>query len=88
MAREAYATIVTGSLDRARSQYAEIALRAPHDPDVHAALGSIALSQGNRAEALREWRLALEDGIPLTQITERLLREFLVTKGYTQHAAK
>ena len=33
-------------------------------------------------------RLALEDGIPLTQITERLLREFLVTKGYTQHAAK
>ena len=33
-------------------------------------------------------RLALEDGIPLTQITERLLREFLVKKGYTQHAAK
>jgi hypothetical protein len=33
-------------------------------------------------------RLALEDGTPLTQITERLLREFLVRKGYTQHAAK
>lgn len=33
-------------------------------------------------------RLALEDGIPLTQITERLLREFLVKKGYTHHAAK
>ena len=33
-------------------------------------------------------RLALEDGIPLTQITERLLREFLVKKGYTQHAGK
>lgn len=33
-------------------------------------------------------RLALEDGVPLTQITERLLREFLVKKGYTQHAAK
>jgi hypothetical protein len=33
-------------------------------------------------------RLALEDGIPLTQITERLLREFLVKKGYTQHATK
>lgn len=33
-------------------------------------------------------RLALEDGVPLTQITERLLREFLVRKGYTQHAIK
>ena len=33
-------------------------------------------------------RLALEDGIPLTQITERLLREFLVKKGYTHHAPK
>ena len=33
-------------------------------------------------------RLALEDGIPLTQITERLLREFLVKKGFTQHAVK
>ncbi len=31
-------------------------------------------------------RLALEDGIPLTQIAERFLREFLVKKGYTQHA--
>jgi hypothetical protein len=33
-------------------------------------------------------RLALEEGTPLTQITERLLREFLVKKGYTQHAGK
>lgn len=33
-------------------------------------------------------RLALEEGTPLTQITERLLREFLVKKGYTQHAAR
>jgi hypothetical protein len=33
-------------------------------------------------------RLALEGGIPLTQIAERLLREFLVKKGYTQHSAK
>jgi hypothetical protein len=33
-------------------------------------------------------RVALEEGIPLTQITERLLRQFLVTKGYTNHAAK
>lgn len=31
-------------------------------------------------------RLALEEGVPLTQITERLLREYLVRKGYTQHA--
>jgi hypothetical protein len=31
-------------------------------------------------------RIALEEGIPLTQITERLLRKFLVAKGYTQHA--
>lgn len=31
-------------------------------------------------------RLALEEGEPLTQITERLLREYLVRKGYTQHA--
>jgi len=33
-------------------------------------------------------RLALEEGEPLTQITERLLREYLVRKGYTQHATK
>lgn len=33
-------------------------------------------------------RLALEEGEPLTQITERLLREYLVRKGYTQHAAE
>jgi hypothetical protein len=32
-------------------------------------------------------RIALEEGTPLTQITERLLRKFLVAKGYTQHAA-
>jgi hypothetical protein len=31
-------------------------------------------------------RIALEEGTPLTQITERLLRKFLVAKGYTQHA--
>ena len=35
-------------------------------------------------KALR--RIALEEGTPLTQITERLLRQFLVTKGYTDHA--
>jgi hypothetical protein len=33
-------------------------------------------------------RLALEEGTPLTQITERLLREYLVRKGYTQHSAE
>jgi hypothetical protein len=31
-------------------------------------------------------RLSLEEGTPLTQITEQLLREYLVRKGYTQHA--
>jgi hypothetical protein len=31
-------------------------------------------------------RIALEEGTPLTQITERLLRKFLVAKGYTHHA--
>ncbi|MGD1091060.1 MAG: hypothetical protein ABSB35_03595 [Bryobacteraceae bacterium] len=55
--------VVTGNLDRARNQYVEIARRAPHDPDVHAALGNIAFSKGDRAEALREWHQALEDGL-------------------------
>jgi hypothetical protein len=32
-------------------------------------------------------RIALEEDTPLTQITERLLRRFLVAKGYTQHAS-
>jgi hypothetical protein len=32
-------------------------------------------------------RIALEESTPLTQITERLLRKFLVAKGYTQHAS-
>jgi hypothetical protein len=33
-------------------------------------------------------RLSLEGGVPLAQITEQLLQQFLVKKGYAQHAAK
>jgi tetratricopeptide (TPR) repeat protein len=55
--------VVTGNLERAHRQYAEIALRTPHDPEVHAALGSIAFSKGERTEALREWHQALDDGL-------------------------
>ncbi len=55
--------VVTGNLDRARIQYAEIARQAPYDPDVHAALGSIAFSKGEREEAVREWRQAIDNGL-------------------------
>jgi tetratricopeptide (TPR) repeat protein len=55
--------VATGKLDRARARYAEIARQTPHDPAIHAALGSIAFSKGEREEALREWRQALDDGL-------------------------
>jgi hypothetical protein len=37
---------------------------------------------GDMHKALRQ--IALDDGMPLTQITEGLLRDFLVRKGYAQ----
>ena len=53
----------SGQLDRARSLYAELATRTPADPDIPAALGTIALRKGDRIGARQNWKLAIERGV-------------------------
>jgi tetratricopeptide (TPR) repeat protein len=55
--------VAMGEVGRARERYTELARRTPRDPDIHAALGSIAFRQGKREEAVREWRQALDYGL-------------------------
>ena len=53
-------SLVSGNVAQATSRYQDLALRQPTNPDVFVALGLIALRQGNRAEALKDWRLAVK----------------------------
>ena len=55
--------LVDGRLDRARTRYEERLRERPDDPSVHAALGTIALRQGDREQALKYWRRAVTEGI-------------------------
>ena len=55
--------VAIGELGRARDRYAELVRQRPWDADIHAALGSIAFSQGKREEAVHEWRQALDNGL-------------------------
>ena len=54
-------SLVSGHLEQARIQYEELLRATPHDPDCRGALGAIALRQGNREEALKQWRRAIDD---------------------------
>jgi tetratricopeptide (TPR) repeat protein len=56
-------SLVSGHLEQARTRYGELLREGPDDPDFRAALGTIALRQGNREEALKQWRRALSDEI-------------------------
>jgi tetratricopeptide (TPR) repeat protein len=52
-----------GQLDRAEALYRDLARQAPEMAEVHAGLGAIALSRGDRDGASQEWKRALEQGI-------------------------
>jgi tetratricopeptide (TPR) repeat protein len=55
--------LVSGYLVQARSRYEELLKESPGDPNLRAALGTIALRQGNREEALKQWGQALINGV-------------------------
>jgi len=55
----ARASLVSGHLDQARMRFEGLSQERPENPDYPAALGEIALRQGNRDEALRQWQRAL-----------------------------
>jgi tetratricopeptide (TPR) repeat protein len=55
--------LAAGELDRARSIYSDLARDTPLDPVVPAALGNIALRQGDHARAREQWKLAIALGI-------------------------
>jgi tetratricopeptide (TPR) repeat protein len=52
-----------GELDRAEALYRELSRETPSDPDIFAALGTIALHRGNEDAARREWKHAIEQGV-------------------------
>jgi tetratricopeptide (TPR) repeat protein len=52
--------LATGRLERAAAAFRELALQAPDSAEIPAALGTIALRQGERAAARRHWRAAID----------------------------
>ncbi len=63
--------LVDGRLGLAKTRYEERLRQTPGDPNVHAALGAIALRQGNREEALKQWREAVTEGIEDSELCYR-----------------
>ena len=55
--------LAAGDLDRARTRYSDLARETPQDAAVHAALGNIALRQGDNDRAREQWKLAIALGI-------------------------
>ena len=55
--------LAAGELDRAGAIYSELARETPRDPAVPAALGNIALRQGDHVRARDQWKLAISLGI-------------------------
>jgi tetratricopeptide (TPR) repeat protein len=52
--------LVSGRIDQAKSRFLDLAREQPTNPDVFASLGTIALRQNDRAEALDLWRRAIK----------------------------
>jgi Flp pilus assembly protein TadD len=55
--------LAAGELNRAAAIYSDLARETPRDPAVPAALGNIALRQGDHARAREQWKLAIALGI-------------------------
>ena len=53
----------TGELDRSEALYRELQREAPRNADIAAALGTIALRNGDQDGARREWKQAIEAGV-------------------------
>jgi tetratricopeptide (TPR) repeat protein len=52
----------SGKLDRAATLYRDLAREAPGNPDISAALGTIAFRRGDRAAARKAWKRAIDNG--------------------------
>jgi tetratricopeptide (TPR) repeat protein len=55
--------LAIGELDRAEALYRNLARESPGNPNVSAALGTIALRKGDRESAQKEWKDAIAEGI-------------------------
>ncbi len=55
--------LAIGDFDRANVAYRHLAQESPHDPNVSAALGAIALHNGETNIALKQWQRAIDNGI-------------------------
>jgi tetratricopeptide (TPR) repeat protein len=55
--------LAAGDLERSRTLYSDLARETPQDAAVHAALGNIALRQGDNDRAREQWKLAIALGI-------------------------
>jgi tetratricopeptide (TPR) repeat protein len=64
-------SLVSGHLEQARTQYEELLQDETDNPDFRAALGTIALRQGNQEEALKQWRQALSNGVTDAELCYR-----------------
>jgi tetratricopeptide (TPR) repeat protein len=64
-------SLLSGRIEQAKARYDELLRESPNDPDFRAALGSIALRQGNRQEALTQWRQAINDKVTDAQLCYR-----------------
>jgi tetratricopeptide (TPR) repeat protein len=55
--------LAIGDLDRAEALYRDLARQSPGNPNVLAALGTIALRKGDRETARKQWKQAIEAGM-------------------------
>lgn len=55
--------LAIGDLDRAEALYHDLARESPGNPNVSAALGTIALRKGDRESARKQWKQAIAEGI-------------------------
>jgi tetratricopeptide (TPR) repeat protein len=52
-----------GEMQRSADRYRDLLRVRPGDANLHAALGNLALRQGKKAEAVGEWRIAIQNGV-------------------------
>ncbi len=53
-------SLVSGHVDLAKARFQDLLHEQPTNPDIYVSLGTIALRQKNRAEALKDWRQAIQ----------------------------
>lgn len=53
-------SLVSGQFELAKTRFADLVREQPANPDVYVSLGTIAMRQQNRAEAIKYWRHAIQ----------------------------